>query len=254
MKPNYEDAKRSIDTMLENFDGTMFFDYLDVRMTDQYGRLIDTEGAPTDYAGYPAESIRDFLCYTSNDFGDMAFAHGSSRVVLWDCDSCDYVMKIGCLRADEMFNEREENTYIDAVLEGADEAFAWMTCIYEPGYEIRPGVFLDRGIYAMEFADCDEEAISEATSSAAWADYCDEQGIDPFDSDAYDKFIDDYGEEICYNDDRVLDYAVQKCWNDELGEKVMKVIAENQVNDLHEGNVAFNNNGMLVLIDYGGWR
>lgn len=253
MKANYAEAKKAIDAMLENFDGTMFFDYLDIRLTDKYGRLMNTEGAPTNYSGYPAESIRDFLYYTSEDFGDMAFAHGSSRVVMWDCGSCDYVMKIGCLREDEKYNEKEEQVYVDAKMNGAADAFAWMTCIYEPGYEIRPGVYLDRGIYAMEFADCDNEVISEKTSSAMWEDYCDDFGLDPQDSDAYERFMDEYGEEMAYNDERVLDYAVQREWSDELGTKVMDIIRKNKLSDFHESNFGFMD-GHFVITDYAGWK
>ena len=62
---------------------------------------------------------------------DFMWANGASRLVIWDGDYCDYVVKIPLNECDEKYCKREVEIYNAAIKEGLSDHFAWCTCYSE---------------------------------------------------------------------------------------------------------------------------
>ena len=55
--------------------------------------------------------------------GDLQFAYGASRLVIWDEDYCDYVIKVALGKSFEKYCKREVEVYAAAVKEGLQDSF-----------------------------------------------------------------------------------------------------------------------------------
>lgn len=176
---------------------------------------------------------------------DMEYSNGASRLVIWDSDYCDYVIKIALDQKFEKFNQHEVEVYREAVKEGFADNFAWCTCYQEP--MICDDWYVP-GIYVMEYVDCDEEAVSDSAWIYGYKSYCAMKGID---SSNYDH-AEEYNEwNWCEDDDMVLEYI--EAHIDEEKRKAFNVfMAKWWITDIHSLNVGFKGNRM-VMVDYAGW-
>lgn len=257
-KPNYVDAKERVDSILDQLKDTWFFHYLGTEYeVDNYEYVVTNPQAvphyivPWNHKLKPIANIVDFLAY-GNYPENIRWSNGASRVVIWDENEPDYVLKIARNPGYDKYNQREEEIYVDAWSEDAEEAFAWISCIYGAGALNENGYTNLSGIYAVEFADCDEELISEHASTAAWEEYCEYNNIDYTDEKEREHFFDYEYEGFEYDEDSVVDFAASHFWGEEVSQKVWKLIRKFNINDLHTGNFGFRNN-MMIMTDYAGW-
>ena len=86
----------------------------------------------------------------------MQYAYGASRIVIWDEDYCDYVIKIALSEDYEKYCYHEVEVYEAAVKEGLADNFAWCMCYAEPQYDDE-SKYETPGIYVMEYVDCNED-------------------------------------------------------------------------------------------------
>ena len=177
---------------------------------------------------------------------DMEYSNGASRLVIWDSEYCDYVIKIALDQKFEKFNQHEVEVYRAAVKEGFADNFAWCICYQEP--MICDDWYVP-GIYVMEYVDCDEEAVSDSAWIYGYESYCKMKG---FDSSTYDH-ADEYNEwNWCEDDDMVLEY-IEAHINEEKRKAFNVFMAKWWVTDVHSQNVGFKGNRM-VMVDYAGWN
>lgn len=247
---NYNEAKERTDKILRQLNEIHFLDYINQNKLNEYGVLKEElrEDAPNDIFGYPIVRVGDFSS-SVNLPGDLNAAVGATRIVFWDAEERDYVIKIGLTPTDEEYCAKEVAIYNAAVEENAEEAFAGIQLIYD-GNTYFDDVLLDRGIYAMEYFDCDEDEIASSSTFAAWRRYCEENEIDINDSAAYDRFYDDLFYDAQAISESIIDFAIETSWSPELSRKVLNIINTFEINDLHSGNWSMND-GRMVIIDYG---
>lgn len=179
---------------------------------------------------------------------DMMFNYGASRLVIWDEDYCDYVIKIP-LKADyEKYCQHEVEIYNAAVKEGLADSFAWCACYAEPTYT--DGKIDTSGIYVMEYVYCDGDTNSDDVWIYGYQQYCSERGLD---SSSYD-YADEYNE-WSYNgvdEDLTLDY-VESYIPGELIRAFVVFMSKWHITDIHTENIGRIGN-RVVMLDYAGWN
>ena len=176
---------------------------------------------------------------------DMEYACGASRLVVWDTDYCDFVVKIALDEDYEKYCQHEVEIYQAAVKEGLADKFAWCMCYSEPNYEdgsYRPG------IYVMEYVDCDEEVVYDSAWKYGYESFCEANGYDSSNYDAADEYND---WNYCDND-MVLDY-MEAQMDEETRKAFCIFMMKWNITDIHCGNAGFISNRM-ILTDYAGWN
>lgn len=176
---------------------------------------------------------------------DMEYSNGASRLVIWDSDYCDYVIKIALDQKFEKFNQHEVEVYRAAVKEGFADNFAWCACYQEP--MICDDWYVP-GIYVMEYVDCDEDAVADTTYKHGYEEYCETHGLDSSNWDSIDEYDKWYEGD---SEDRVLDY-IESLMSSEYRKAFEVFMCKWWITDIHEQNVGFKGNHM-VMIDYAGW-
>lgn len=172
---------------------------------------------------------------------NIEWAYGATRLVVWDWDCPDFVVKIPLGTDCFKYCKREAEIYHTAVVDGVDRYFAW--CDYMGEYDGWP-------IYAMEFVDCDRDSIEDSCYTSAYENWCKENGYDPFDLDVSDEFNDMYySSEICYNS--IIDWFYEQV-SDVIEMALRKFIGRNKINDIHSGNLGYLNDH-VCLCDYAGF-
>lgn len=175
---------------------------------------------------------------------NISFDSGACRLVVWDDDYCDYVVKFPRSKYDERYCQREAELYAEAEKLHIEEAFAWCRCIYEPNDMIE-----DMGIYAMEFVECDAERLSDASYDSAYHQYCDAQNLDPSDKEVQAEYDNSY-----YDSDKENDYLYDlflsklNCNSADVD----SFVVSHDINDLHCGNMGIRGD-VYVLTDYAGY-
>ena len=110
----------------------------------------------------------------------LQYSYGASRLVIWDTECCDYVLKIALNEDYEKYCQREVEIYQAAVREGMADNFAWCMCYAEPCMD---DDFYNAGIYVMEYVDCDSDTVYDSAWRHGYEEYCEMKG---FDSSSYD--------------------------------------------------------------------
>lgn len=204
-------------------------------------------------AMYRTEQIMDTLIahgfesdktYNMSGLGlpaNIDWAYGATRLVVWDWDYPDFVVKIpldvDCFK----YCEREAEIYRTAVVSGVDRYFAW--CDFIDYYNDWP-------VYAMEFVNCDSDTIEDESYSSAYKSWCEENGYDSEDEEVSDEFNDlYYSSDLC--SDSILDWFYDQV-SDVIKDALYKFIGKNRVNDIHAGNIGLQN-GHVILVDYAGF-
>lgn len=172
---------------------------------------------------------------------NIGWAYGATRLVVWDWDNTDFVVKIPLGTDCFKYCDKEVSLYQASLTEGVDRYFAWTEFV---------DFYHDWPIYAMEFVDCDQDSIEDSVYTSAFENWCAETGSDMDDEDAKDEFSDYYFDEIC---DFVYDWIY-----DQIGSLAAKALETfinvNRINDIHASNVGFKD-GQVVIVDYAsfGW-
>ena len=175
---------------------------------------------------------------------NIQWAMGCSKIVIWDADFPDYVLKMALRDEDDHFCDREYENYCYAEEQEAEEAFAWMACIYS-----KHQLGTERSIYAMEYIECDEDIIGSNSYDYALSNYCRDRGIEE-DEDSREEFYYYWSRNLDDNE-MVMDFALNS-WSMALRQKVEQIIFDRDINDLHSGNMGYRGD-QLVLVDYSGW-
>lgn len=172
---------------------------------------------------------------------NIEWAYGATRLVVWDWDYPDFVVKIPLYTDCFKYCEKEAEIYRTAVADGVDRYFAW--CDFIDYYNDWP-------VYAMEFVNCDSDTIEDESYSSAYKSWCEENGYDSEDEKVSDEFNDlYYSDEMCY--DSILDWFYDQV-SDVIEIALRKFIGRNKVNDIHAQNVGYLN-GHVCLCDYAGF-
>ena len=193
-------------------------------------------------------SILDYPNYMNLPDG-MQYAYGASRIVIWDEDYCDYVIKIALDEKYEKFCQHEVEVYEAAVKEGLADNFAWCMCYAEPIYD-DDGEYDAPGIYVMEYVDCNEDTVADATYKHGYEEYCEMNGLDSSNWDSIDEYDRWYEGD---SEDRVLDY-MESLMPSEYRRMFEVFMCKWWITDIHEQNVALKPDGNMVIVDYGGWN
>ena len=176
---------------------------------------------------------------------DMQYSYGASRLVIWDDDPCDYVIKIALDEGYEKLCRHEVEVYEAACKEGLEKEFAWCMCYSNPvqydGYV--------PGIYVMEYVDCNEDEVADAIYKHGYEEYCEMHGLDSSNWDSINEYDNWYEGD---HEDRVLDY-MESLMAPEYTRAFEIFMCKWWVTDIHEQNVGFKNNKM-VITDYAGWN
>lgn len=172
---------------------------------------------------------------------NIDWSYGATRLVVWDWDYPDFVVKIPLGEDCVKYCEKEVDLYRAATVEGVDRYFAW--CSFIDNYDNYP-------IYAMEFVDCDSESIEDSCYTFAYKSWCEENGYDRFDLDVSDKFNDIYySSEMRY--DSAVDWFYEQV-SDVIEMTLRRFIGRNRINDLHAGNIGLLHDH-VCLCDYAGF-
>ena len=202
-------------------------------------------------AGFDLTNPNDMLTYPNymNMPEGMQYAYGASRLVIWDEDYCDYVIKIALDEKYEKFCQHEVEVYEAAVKEGLADTFAWCMCYAEPQYDDN-GEYDAPGIYVMEYADCNEDVNYDEIWKYGYKQYCSEMGLD---SSSYD-YAEDYNEWNCCEEDSelVLEY-IESQMSDEQRRLFNVFMMKWWINDIHNCNIGYIGN-RIVILDYAGWN
>ena len=256
---NFNEAKETVDKILEQFKDTDFFRYLSFIEDWKTMPLRDKSYYDIRTKNYihrrvPCSSLYEYFSYYLDDnpkFDNIHRFCGATRMVFHDENNPDYVIKIAIDCDDEKYNEKEVEIYNDAVECGVEDAFGYMTCIYPVGTKLFGKYVLTKGIYAMETLDCDEDLITSDALDNEWLNYCRDNGIDVNDSQAREDF--DYDYEYDDFNDVVWEYA-ETTWVDWLVEGMENFRETHLLEDIHAANVGYRSGGnKVVLADYGGY-
>ena len=206
-------------------------------------------------AATPAQ-VKDMLLYQREEVCNSPFWEeedttwgwncGAYRIAIWNEDS-DYVFKFS-YRGDEDCCDIERKNYLLAEFDNVEQCFAKMIYVGQYNLFVKP-IY----VYAMEKAYVDEDENRERSSEASFQRFCEENGYD-YEEAYYDSEIHAQYEYDCswYLDetDQMLDLAHCE-WDEELYNRFMEFVDENNISDLHAGNWG-RINGRLVVIDYAG--
>ena len=179
----------------------------------------------------------------------MQYAYGASRLVIWDEDYCDYVIKIALSENYEKYCHHEVEVYEAAVKEGLADNFAWCMCYAEPIYD-DDGEYDAPGIYVMEYVDCNEDEVADTTYKHGYEEYCESHGLDSSNWDSIDEYDRWYEGD---SEDRVLDY-MESLMPSEYKRMFEVFMCKWWITDIHEQNVALRPDGSMVIVDYAGWN
>ena len=190
-------------------------------------------------------SILDYPNYMNVPDG-MQYAYGASRIVIWDEDYCDYVIKVALDEKYEKFCQHEVEVYEAAVKEGLADNFAWCMCYSDSYYDEDRYV---PGIYVMEYVDCNEDTVADATYKHGYEEYCEMNGLDSSNWDSIDEYDRWYEGD---SEDRVLDY-MESLMSSEYRRMFEVFMCKWWITDIHEQNVGFKGSNMII-VDYAGWN
>lgn len=217
---------------------------------NQAARAADRILEMVDCAGYDITDPSSIINYAnySNMPDYMQFSYGASRLVIWDTEYCDYVVKIALDEKYEKFCQHEVEVYEAAIKEGLADTFAWCMCYAEPQYNDE-GEYEVPGIYVMEYVDCNEDVNSDEIWKYGYSQYCKERGLD---SSSYD-YADDYDEWNCEEDDELVLEYVESQMNDEQRRLFNVFMMKWWISDIHNQNIGHIGN-RIVILDYAGWN
>lgn len=202
-------------------------------------------------AGFDITDPNSILSYPNymNMPEGMQYAYGASRIVIWDEDYCDYVIKIALDEKYEKYCQHEVEVYEAAVKEGLADNFAWCMCYAEPIYDDN-GEYDAPGIYVMEYVDCNEDDVEDTTWKYGYEQYCSLNGLDSSDYNSADAYNDwNQGD----TEDMVLDY-MESLMSSEYRRAFEVFMCKWWITDIHSQNVALKPDGNMVIIDYAGWN
>lgn len=177
----------------------------------------------------------EFILWRDSSYENLEnifYSYGASKLVIIDDDN-DWVLKIPfCDKACDYCALEAEN-YKKAVEVGVEEGFA--ACHFLMEYEGAP-------CYIMEKVSCDEQTVE---------------------SDFYEigsnKLSGEMDEDEIYSylgsmdGDEIVDQLLEFYYDDGFLRDVYDFLSQNEINDLHTGNVGYRND-QLVLVDYSGYH
>ena len=121
-------------------------------------------------------------------------------------------------------------------------------CYAEPRYNDESEYEVP-GIYVMEYVDCDEDIVADATYKHGYEEYCEMNGLDSSSWDSMDEYDRWYEGD---SEDRVLDY-MESLMPSEYRRMFEVFMCKWWITDIHEQNVGFKGPNMII-VDYAGWN
>lgn len=152
-------------------------------------------------------------------------SHGATKACLWIEDEPE-VIKIGFTNFKINHAEREYNVYQEAKASYVDKFF--VPCKYI-------GEIFENPIFTMDFVGVDDVKVT----SDVWARCSDSM------SDEEITEMLDYSEGL-------VETLFPYYYDDELN-LLFAFLGELEINDLHTGNIGYDENGIIKLVDYSGY-
>jgi hypothetical protein len=191
-------------------------------------------------AGFDLADARAIIDGSWGMIGSINYAYGASRLVLWDEDYCDYVIKIALNPCYEKYCQQEVAIYESAVKEGVADSFAWCACYQEPTSDVP-------GIYVMEYLDCNEDEVYDDAWLFGYKEYCSSRGLDSSNYDNADEYNDwNEGEDA----DMVLD-LLESDMSSEYKRAFEVFMRKWEITDIHQANIS--SSYPHKIVDYAGW-
>lgn len=201
----------------------------------------------------------DFLKEEYNDGGFCKFTHssydkfvenidyGASKLCIIPFESeSDFVLKIPLPNASMNYCEIEAENYSLAVTAGVESFFAECVAINEYTWKN-----ISIPLYVMKRARVDEEEVYlfSGNDKISSGYYYDGEIV----STSMDGKASWHSGNECEGEEVVEDLFWKVYHSSKLLEKFWEFISENNINDLHEKNVGFLDDGSVVCIDYSGY-
>lgn len=184
---------------------------------------------------YNFSQVLDFLDeYTFNEWVrtqkelPFTFFSGMTKLVIWDGES-DYVLKMPFCDRDFDYCRAEVRNYKKAVEAGFAEHFAYCELLMNFSHAEK-----EIPVYIMEYVEMDEWENEKAIDSYLSTN-CSLEDYDP----------------DCDGEDKIIIY-IENIWEKEKVDAFSAFCRENRINDLHPGNVGFQE-GEPIFIDYSGF-
>ena len=174
----------------------------------------------------------------------IQYAYGASRLVLWDVEYCDYVVKIAQDEHCEKYCQHEVEIYEAAIKEGVADSFAWCACYREPDWDEG-----EPGIYVMEYLDCNEDEVYDDAWCHGYKEYCRSHGLDASNYDNASQY-DNWNKSD--DSDLVLD-LLESNMSNEYRRMFEVFMCKWEITDIHQGNISCLCDGHRKIVDYGGW-
>lgn len=195
------------------------------------------------------EDLRDLVSptrdYDTPDY--IQWEAGATRLVIWD-DECDYVIKIALDSYCEKYNKKEADVCAAAEEEGFENMFGWCKQYLPPQGEKENYV---PGVYVMEFLEGCEDDVIDSSYERGYKEFCRSNGLDEFDFDSHDRYQEYREEADIEEQDEIMELLVEGMSVRETYD-FNSFLYNNDINDLHSGNVLMKN-GRFVICDYAGY-
>lgn len=191
----------------------------------------------------PADAWKWFYDNRKRIPSNINYDSGATRMVIWDEDYCDYVMKFdicACgLEYADSYCQNEADVYKKAVDYGLEDKFAWIEKI---------GEFGATELFAMDYHYCDECHVTSTSYEHRFYKFCDDEGYSPDSSEAQAEFDNSWYSYDCDNQDAMFE-LMEDIWGDKEEWKVESFLRDMNVHDIHSGNISLDGD-KLVIIDY----
>lgn len=210
---------------------------MDTRFTEAYNRIRELM-TTLDYLGF---DINDpWTIESINLPEEIGYAHGATRMVIWDKNNPDYVAKIALTVDNEKYCQKEVELYEAAVEAGLESHFAWCAEIYCHG---------EKSVYAMEYLECDYDQMDSESYQWGYKRYCADYDLDTEAQESKDKFSDYYWSDS--GESLVIEWFESHLARP-IAAKLDRFIYDHDIEDIHNGNIGYRGN-QLVLCDYAGY-
>ena len=195
------------------------------------------------------EDLRDLISPVRTiDVPDyIQWESGATRLVIWD-DECDYVIKIALESFYEKYNKHEVDIYKDAEKEGFADMFGWCELYLPPHGEKEHYV---PGVYVMEFLEGCEDDVIDSSYERGYKEFCKLNELDESEIDSRNLYEEYRSENNVEEEDEIMELLVEGMSVSETYD-FNSFLYNNDVNDLHSGNVLMKG-GRFVICDYAGY-
>ena len=235
-------------------------------LEDKIAKAVSLLSIPENFGGFLEDSdypeVYDIDCYLGQEMPGTAAYHGVSKCVIVIPES-EYVIKIpfnGYWETDEYWDEEDEEWYKSDSEEfipfcganydiNCEDASDWDYCENE----------------LIKYENAVDAGMEEFFAKITFYDYVNNYPIylqEKVKEYSWNNYVYSEEAEKTYNSNKELQFRLPRQWailaidwyGEERYKEFLQYIKDNDINDLHSGNVGFAANGRPVILDYAGWN